>query len=153
MQRPLSYFWIIALILLIYPHPAPAQKKVRRMTLEEATFLAKERSIQALIAKQEFKVSYLTYKTFRRGYLPQLSASGTLPDFERNIAAYLNPDQSYSYLLSQSINYIGNVSLKQKIGFTGGDISLNSGLQRIDNLNPSSTISNNSTAISYYSTL
>jgi outer membrane protein len=151
MQRPLSYIWIIALILLIYPHPALAQKKVRRMTLEEATFLAKERSIQALIAKQQFKVSYLTYKTFRRGYLPQLSASGTLPDFERNIASYLNPDQSYSYLLSQSINYIGNVSLNQKIGFTGGDISLNSGLQRIDNLNPSSTISNNSTPISYYS--
>jgi len=132
MQRPLLYIWIIALILLFYPHSAFAQKKVRRMTLEEATFLAKERSIQALIAKQQFKVSYLTYKTFRRGYLPQLNASGTLPNFTRSI----EPSTNYgvtSYFLQQTVNYIGGINLTQQIGFTGGSISLNSGLQRIDN--------------------
>lgn len=149
MQRYLFYFCIITLILLIHPHQALAQKKIRRMTLEEATFLAKERSIQALISKQEFRVSFLTYKTFRKGYLPQLSASGTVPDFDRHITSYLNPDGSNSYLLTQSVNYIGNVSLNQKIGLTGGDISLNSGLQRIDNLNPSSLTSYST---SYFST-
>jgi hypothetical protein len=76
MQRPFLYIRILALILLIYPHAAPAQKKIRSMTLEEATSLAKERSIQSLIAKQQFKVSFWEFKTFRGSYLPQLNASG-----------------------------------------------------------------------------
>jgi outer membrane protein TolC len=132
MQRPLSYIWLISFILLIAPASLSAQKKIRRMTLEEATFLAKERSIQALIAKQQFKVSYLTYKTFRRGYLPQLNATGTLPDFTRSI----QPSTNYgvtSYFLQQTVNYIGGINLTQQIGATGGSISLNTGLQRVDN--------------------
>lgn len=149
MNRYFFYFCIVMLILFVHPPTGFAQKKVLNMTLEEATTLAKERSIQALISKQEFRVSYLTYKTFRKGYLPQLSVSGTIPDFDRHITSYLNPDGSNTYLPTQSINYIGNVSLNQKIGFTGGDISLNSGLQRIDNLNASS---NTSYSTSYYST-
>jgi len=140
MQRPLLYFWIIALILLIHPHHALAQKKIRKMTLEEATSLAKDRSIQALIAKQQFRVSYLTYKDFRKSYLPQLIASGTMPDYQRSIQLYLNPDGTKSYIPQQYINYLGNIRLNQEIGFSGGSISLNTGLQRTDNLvNPIST--------------
>src|SRR5208283_1385246 len=140
MRRFLFTVCTFLLIILIPVLKVKAQKKVRIMTLSEAIELAKDRSIQALIAKQEFRVSYLTYKDFRRGYLPQLVASGTLPDFQRSIQLYLNPDGTKTYIPQQYINYLGNIRLNQEIGITGGSISLNSGLQRTDNLiNPVST--------------
>jgi len=147
MQRPLLYIRILALILLIHPHPLLAQKKIRRMTLEEATSIAKDRSIMALIAKQQFRVSFWDYKTFRGSYLPQLSASGTLPDFQRFIQSYTNADGSRSYVLQQYVNYAGNLSLSQQIGLTGGNISLNSGLSRTDNIGDSISTSYLSTPI------
>jgi outer membrane protein TolC len=72
--------------------------------------------------------------------LPQLSASGVLPDFQRSIVLYTNPDGTQSYVPQQYVNYIGNLKLNQDIGITGGSIALNSGLQRTDDLsNPVST--------------
>jgi outer membrane protein TolC len=147
MQRSILLIPVIALILLIPLHPAMAQKKVRIMTLEEAISIAKERSIQSLIAKQQFKVSFWEYKTFRGSYLPQLAAGGVIPDFNRSINAYTLSDGTKIYQLQQYVNYGGNLSLSQQIGFTGGSISLNSGLTRTDNLGDSSSTSYVSTPI------
>ena len=147
MRRYLFCFSIIALILLIPPHRANGQKMIHRMTLEEALLIARERSIQALIAKQQFKVSFWDYRTFKDAYLPQLSANGTLPDFQRFIQSYTNPDGTKTYLLQQYVNYSANLSLSQQIGFTGGNISLNSGLMRTDNIGDSTTTSYLSTPI------
>jgi len=134
MRRFLFTVFSLLLISMFSGSIVKAQKKVLIMTLSEATELAKNRSIQALIAKQEFRVSYLTYKDFRKSYLPQLIASGTFPDYQRSIQLYLNPDGTKSYIPQQYINYLGNIRLNQEIGITGGSISLNSGLQRTDNL-------------------
>jgi outer membrane protein TolC len=147
MRRSLTAAGILMLILFVPWHSAMGQKKVRRMTLEEALSLAKARSIQALIAKQQFQVSFWDYKSFRSSNLPQLSADGYLPDFNRNIQAYTNPDGTKTYLLQQSINYSSNLRLSQEIGVTGGNISLNSGLSRTDNLMDSTTTSYLSTPI------
>jgi outer membrane protein len=138
---------ILALILLIPCQPVLAQKKVRRMSLEEALSLAKGRSIQALIAKQQFQVSFWEYRSFRSSNLPQLSADGYLPDFNRFIQSYTNPDGTKIYLQQQSVNYAGNLRLSQEIGFTGGNISLNSGLSRTDNLLDSTLTSYLSTPV------
>jgi outer membrane protein TolC len=139
MRRFLSFVCIFFAFLFVSIQ-VDGQRKIHLMTLHEATELARNRSIQGLIVKQEFRVSYLTYKDFRRLYLPQLIASGTLPDYQRSIQLYLNPDGTKSYIPQQNINYLGNLQLTQKIGITGGNISLNSGLQRTDNLiNPVNT--------------
>jgi len=128
------------LLLFLSSIQLNAQRKMRLMTLNEATELARNRSIMGLIVKQQFRVSYLTYKDFRRAYLPQLIASGTLPDYQRSIQLYMNQDGTKSYVPQQNINYLGNLQLNQEIGITGGNISLNSGLQRTDNLiSPTST--------------
>lgn len=127
MQRPLYYLRILALIMLILPFSLTAQKITRRMSLEEATSIAKERSIQALIAKQQFGVSFWEYKSFRATYLPQLSASGVIPTYNSSIN-----DPTQAYLPTQYVNYSGRLDLSQQIGLTGGNISLNSGLSRTD---------------------
>lgn len=147
MRRSLLYFCILTLNLIVLSNLAPAQKMIHRMTLEEAVLIARERSIQALIAKQTFKVSFWDYRTFRDSYLPQLSASGSIPEFNRSINSYTLSDGTKIYQLQQYVNYSGNLSLSQQIGFTGGNISLNSGLSRTDNLGDSSSTSYYSTPI------
>ncbi|MCX6247982.1 MAG: TolC family protein [Bacteroidetes bacterium] len=147
MHRPLLNIWILALIFSLSPCHALPQKKTIRMSLEEATALAKERSIQALIAKQQFQVSFWDYKTFRGAYLPQLTAGGAIPDFNRSINAYTTSEGTKIYQLQQYVNYGANLSLSQQIGFTGGNISLNSGLTRTDNLGDSTFTSYVSTPI------
>jgi outer membrane protein TolC len=137
MQKHLSFIWTLALMLFINPHPGAAQRKTIRMTLDDATAMAKERSIQALIAKNQFQVSFWDYKTFKGAYLPQLNAGGAIPDFNRSINAYTTSEGTKIYQLQQYVNYGANLSLSQEIGFTGGNISLNSGLTRTDNLGDS----------------
>jgi outer membrane protein TolC len=141
MQRLVSYLLILITGMIFFSGTVHAEKKIRRMTLEEATFLAKERSIQAKIAKQQFGVSFWDYKSFKAGYLPQLTASGTIPDFNRSINAYILPDGTKIYQLQQYVNYGARLSLSQQIGFTGGNISLNSSLSRTDNLGDSASTS------------
>ncbi|MCX6245491.1 MAG: TolC family protein [Bacteroidetes bacterium] len=147
MKRSSLISFILALALLVPCQTTLAQKKVRRMTLDEALSLAKARSIRALIAKQQFQVSFWEYRSFRSSNLPQLSADGYIPDFNRYIQSYTNPDGTKTYLQQQSINYAANMRLSQEIGVTGGNISLNSGLTRTDNLIDSTTTSYLSTPI------
>lgn len=147
MQRPMYYVRILALIALSLPLSLRAQKITRRMTLGEAISIAQDRSIQALIAKQQFRVSFWDYKTFRGSTLPQLNASGVIPEFNRSINAYTLTNGTRIYNLQQYVDYGANLSLSQMIGFTGGNISLNSGLTRTDNLGDSSSTSYFSTPI------
>jgi outer membrane protein TolC len=111
------------------------------MTLQESLKIARERSIDALNAKQKFRVSFWAYRSFRSSYLPKLTATGTLPDISRVIPPqpYQNPDGSYSYIPEQTISNIVNLSLQQKVGYTGGYISLNTGLSRFDNIQDSTS--------------
>ncbi len=140
---PLSFFFF-CLVCLNAAYP---QKNVRKLTLEEAIEIAHSQSPDALNAKQAFKASFWEYRTFRGTYLPQLGMTGTIPNINRSIQKYTNPNGIESFLPQQYTSYIANLALTQKIGLTGGTISLNSGLQRVDNTSDSTTTSYLSTPI------
>ncbi len=140
---PLSFFFF-CLVCLNAAYP---QKNVRKLTLEEAIEIAHSQSPDALNAKQAFKASFWEYRTFRGTYLPQLGMTGTIPNINRSIQKYTNPNGIESFRPQQYTSYIANLALTQKIGLTGGTISLNSGLQRVDNTSDSTTTSYLSTPI------
>jgi outer membrane protein TolC len=113
---------------------AYSQDHARRLTLEQALEIAHTQSPDALNAKQEFKASFWAYRTFRGTYLPQLGLTATLPDIFWGITKVPDPATGLEVYVPQQYNsYTGNLALTQKIGFTGGSISLNSGLQRTIN--------------------
>lgn len=86
-----------------------------------------------MIARHRFKRSYWEYRSFKAGYLPQLSLSATLPNFNRTIDAITQDDGTETYLERTLARYSANLSLTQKVGLTGGEVYLQSGLQRLDN--------------------
>ncbi|MDV7396280.1 hypothetical protein RZS08_33105, partial [Arthrospira platensis SPKY1] len=99
----------------------------------EVIRIAQEKSPDAMIGRHRFKRSYWEYRSFKAGYLPNLSLDATLPNFNRTIDPITQGDGSETYRERTLARYSANVSLTQKIGLTGGEVFLQSGLQRLDN--------------------
>jgi len=125
------------LFLLIMPclgFNAAAQAPVRNLTLEEAIEIAKSQSPDALNAKQTFKSSYWDWRSYKASNLPALGLTATAPSFNQSIISQsVNGVQSYAAY--QVISANANLGLTQKIGLTGGTISLNSNLSGVHNAN------------------
>ncbi len=110
----------------------PAQN-IKRYTLDQVIHIAQKQSPDALMAIHRFRKSYWQYRNFKATYLPNLNLSATLPDINRSINAISAPDGTVSYTSQSISNYSLGLSLNQKIGLTGGEVFVNTGLQRMDN--------------------
>ncbi|NOX86398.1 MAG: TolC family protein [Chlorobi bacterium] len=85
------------------------------------------------MARHTYRKSYWGYRTFKATYLPGLQVQATLPNINRTINAIAAQDGSTVYTPQSLANYSVNMTLSQKVGFTGGEVFLTSGLQRLDN--------------------
>ncbi len=103
------------------------------LSLSEVVLLAREQSPDALIAKHRYRRSYWEFRSFRAGYLPNVKLDATLPNFNRTIDPITQSDGSETYRERTLARYSTNLSLTQRIGLTGGEVFLSSGLQRLDN--------------------
>jgi len=125
-----------------------AQDKQNILTLDDALRIAREQSPDALTTKQEFRRSYWSYKTFKGTYLPQVGVSAEIPNVNRVIEKITNYESGViNYVPTQNTTFTGALKITQEIGFTGGSLSLQSGLQRLDNF-----FFTDSATTSYYST-
>ncbi|MBK9290940.1 MAG: TolC family protein [Bacteroidetes bacterium] len=135
----MSSRFIFSLLLIVFFH-AHSTNEARAqqsdsiyLTLNEVIELARKQSPEAMIARHRFRRSYWEYRSFKAGYLPNVRFEATLPNFNRSIDAITLPDGSETYLERTLARYSAAVSLNQKIGYTGGEVFLQSGLQRLDN--------------------
>lgn len=132
---------LLILSFIILPFKNYSQQTVRRLTLEESLEIARKNSPDALNSKQAFRSSFWQYRQYKGRYLPSLTLNGTVPDLQRAFQLSRNIDGSVSYLPYQYVNYSADLSLDQRIGFTGGTLFLRSGLQRLDNTTDSTVTS------------
>ncbi len=109
------------------------QTEVNRLTLDDVIYIAKQQSPDALIAKHRFRRSYWQYRSYKASYLPSVSLSGTLPNINNSINEITLPDGSEEYVNQNFTKYSLDMSVRQRIGLTGGQIFLTSGLRRNDN--------------------
>lgn len=136
-MRPSFISIIIAIVLSILSGLAlNAQQSSRRLTLslDEVLEIARQQSPDAILAQHRFRGSYWQFRTYRAEFLPSLTLNATLPDFNRSISSITLPDGSDRFIERNTINSIANAALTQNVGLTGGQIFLNTELQRIDNL-------------------
>jgi len=135
---PLLFILLIVYVLCL--RTATAQIDTHRLTLEDAIAISKEQSPDALNARQAFRKSYWEFRSFRASNLPSLGLTSTLPNITQNISPYLNPDGTQTYVSSKYISAQANLALSQKIGITGGTISVNSYLSGVYNVNSSNDL-------------
>ncbi len=131
-----NIFWGLSffVIFLINPSFLKSQEKINRLTLDDVIYIAKQQSPDALMAKHRFRQSYWQFKMFKAEYLPNLSLSGTLPNINRSIDAVGQNDGTTEYIERRFDKYSVDLSLNQKVGFTGGEFFIRSGLKRNDNI-------------------
>lgn len=128
------------------------QDVIKQLTLEDAIELAKQQSPNALLAKHEFRADYWRYKSFKASYLPSLVLEGSIPAYENSINKVQL--ESGDIFRSTKINNVyAGLRINQKIGLTGGNISLNSNLSMINNFKSSTDTSDAYTVTEYNSTL
>jgi outer membrane protein TolC len=117
--------------LRLYGQPG---QRIMRLALEDVIQIAKEQSPQSILAQHRFRASYWQHRTYQAEFLPSLNLRGTLPNINRSIEPYTNPDGSQRFIERNVINSLARLSLEQNIGLTGGRIFVSSELERIDNL-------------------
>lgn len=123
---------MLLIFLILSGFGLKAQDITGTLSLPDAIDIARSQSPDALTAKHKFRASYWQYRSYRAAYLPSLQLDGTLPNFNRSIEQ-ISLEQGEALLERQYIDYSVSASLRQRIGFTGGDIFVRSGLRRLDN--------------------
>ena len=121
----LGMFWFIPVISF-------GQTQARKLSLEQVISLAQTQSPDALNARHRFKSSYWQYRTYTAGLLPALTFDGTLPNFNRSIDRITLPDGTDAFINRSLSNYSASLALTQNLKLTGGQIFLNSDVERID---------------------
>lgn len=111
-----------------------------RFELEGVIRLAQENSPDAQIAKHRYRSSYWFFRTFKADYLPGIRMDAAIPNLNRSIQAIPAQDGTTVYTPQNLTSYQVELSMNQRIGFTGGEVFLSSGLRRLDNNLPDTSV-------------
>lgn len=123
-------------LLLIVCNEGYSQKISGKYTLDEFLKLAQDLSIDAFEIRNTFISSYYSYIDFKTGYLPTLSFSSNIPNFNRSIS--WNEDLQ-DFVERNSMSNSATLSLSQNVAPTGGTLSMSSNLQQIKKFESNST--------------
>ena len=112
-----------------------AQKEtIHEVSLTDAIAMARTQSVDAAVALNELKTAYWEYRTFKADLLPEISFSGTLPNYNKSYSSYQNADGSYAFVRNNTLGLSGELAIDQNLWLTGGKLSLVSSLDCIKQL-------------------
>ena len=117
------------------------------LNLSDAIEMAQTGSIASRQIKTNFQSSYWAYRAYRASRSPEVALSGNLPNFNRSINAQILPDGRQEFVSTNTISNDIGLNFSQPIPASGGEVFVNSGIQRIDNIdsdiqNPTSYFTN-----------
>ena len=128
----------LSFILLSFTHSA---QDTVVYTLNDVINIARDQSPDAQMAKHRYRRSYWSFRSFKATYLPGIRLAATLPNLNRSINAIPAQDGTTVFTAQNLMSYAVALSINQKLGFSGGEVFLNSGIQRLDNTLNDTTIS------------
>ncbi len=114
--------------------PLPAQEKEQRLTIEEAMEIGRVKSIASMETRNNMLKAYWRFRNYKTDRLPSLSFSGTLPSLNKQLNSYQQEDGSYKFVPNNYLSEYMSLTIRQIIPFTGGEIYLESNLERMDQL-------------------
>lgn len=128
-MKHVMYIKGMILVLLHLFIPLYGQGKAEIVTLKEVINKLSLESPDAQIEKLNFQNELLQFENFKKSYLPSISLSFSPVSFNRSLRLLQQPtDGSYSYIEDYSNNSSAGLSIRQKIGLTGGELSVSSSI-------------------------
>ena len=125
--------WMICIVFL-FPTCLWGQKDTLSLSMDQALNIARIFSIDAIVARNTLQIAYWSYRNYKANLLPSMVLDGTLPSLDKSLSSYQKEDGTYSFVTNRLLSENLNLSITQNIPYTGGSISLQSQLQRIDQL-------------------
>ncbi len=123
---------VLGLILGVVLFVGKAEGQVDTLTLEASIQHALKDGPSVVVAREMFAVRRARYDSFRSGLLPQMTIQGQAPGYLRSISSIVQPDGSTVFAPQSQANAALDLSISQRIPWTGGEMSLSSSLSRID---------------------
>jgi outer membrane protein TolC len=128
-SHPPAAISLTALLLLAAAVPSRAQQP---LTLQQAIELAQKQGLQARAVADTRDAARWRDRAFNARLMPQLSLTGTLPNYERAIVPVTQPDGSTQFRPRLETTSALGMTVQQPLPFTGGAFFLSSALSRVD---------------------
>lgn len=125
----------VLLITILFFQVSTELAAQRSYTLEEVIEIAKENSPAYKQAETRKENRYWQYRVFKSNFVPQLSLSGTVPNFNNSVVPVTQEDGSTEFRSVFNSNSNVSLNLEQQIGLTGGTVFVSSSLNRFDDFN------------------
>ena len=120
---------LTALLLFAAAVPSRAQQP---LTLQQAIELAQKQGLQARAVVDTRDAARWRDRAFNARLMPQLSLTGTLPNYERAIVPVTQPDGSTQFRPRLETTSALGMTVQQPLPFTGGAFFVSSALSRVD---------------------
>lgn len=118
-------------LLLFFYFPSLSQNHPA-LTLEELIKIAQQRSIRSQVINMEKKIASYEYNYFLRTRKASILLNGNIPVYNKDNFGVIQPDGTLLFRSRSQSNSDANLSIRQPIAFTNGEISLNTYLNRFD---------------------
>ena len=128
MTSRLSLVRAAAALLIVAAPPLGAQ---RPLTLQQVIERAQAQGLQSRANRSSLAAARQRDRSFGARLLPQLSLTGVTPNYNRSIIPVLQPDGSTLFKPQQQTDASVNMSLTQRLPFTGGDLTVSSALSQL----------------------
>ena len=101
--------------------------------MDEVVNVLSLNSSTALIEKLNYQNEILQFEIYKKGFLPSFSLHSNPINFNRSLRMLQQPaDGSYSYVEDYSNNGSAGISIRQKIGITGGELNVGSNINYLN---------------------
>ena len=118
-----------------------AQEEKMSLTLGQAIQIAQANSPEAESARNSYRSAYWSYRFYKANYLPSVTLSSS-PYFNRQISKITQNDGTSLFMKQNQLGVDVNMSINQNIWFTGGNLFIQSKVNRMDELENKTTAYN-----------
>jgi len=119
---------VAAALVLLTGLPVHSQQQ---LTLQQVIERAQTQGLQSRANRSALEASRQRDRSFGARLLPQLSLAGVTPNYNRSIIPVVQPDGSTLFRPQQQTDASLNMSLTQRLPFTGGDLTVSSALSQL----------------------
>lgn len=122
-----NYYLVLA---LIFPFCLSSQSKT--LTLDQAISIAQKKSPEYKISLNRNQRDYWRFRRYKASFLPSLRLSATLPEYQNQVRRLTNDTGQDIFVNQNQLVVEGGLSVEQNIPYTGGVLSINSNLERVE---------------------
>jgi len=131
--RQLPFMLIIVPIISFACIKVYSQDNLRAVTLDEVVNILSLKSSAAQIEKLNYQNEILQFENYKKSFLPSISLNINPVNPNRSLRLLQKPfDGSYSYIEDYSNNSSIGISVRQKVGITGGEFNVGSNINYLN---------------------